>query len=425
MSSTEQIFEIVLDLPNGSRKVGDLFWSEHPFSSGSPTMAFRYDRSWLENGFSLGGDLPISDTVLYPSAAASGERNGVFGFIADHMPGKWLCRLVECAHLKGFKYISDGLSPSASLLWAQCRTHPHRFSALTVGLPKHSVFQWPEFVGELERPRFAREAAFYLECAAHYRGPAKASDAEAVLALCAGLPGERPAIAAPTLHSGPAELIYGFADEDASDNPPMRTAVLRELARHCSIDVLEGHPFGQRLYAEQRYDRSADGQPLLVLSAATLAQSLPLPASFVQPAFSYLTVADIINREGCSPACDLERLFKRALFLKLLGFSEAAASVHFVRKQNGWSLAPLSPVALSSAGGQNNAGVPIRSTPSDKDDLEALLTTARYYGISVSHAKALRLEFMRELSEWKSVAQSLGAGLMEISRLQSVFAALK
>ena len=79
--------------------IGQLVLSDD--SGQGASMAFRYDEGWLAHGFPLGSDLPLSPTIHYPSSDSMetdpvlGARCDVFGFFADHAPGKWVEKLIR------------------------------------------------------------------------------------------------------------------------------------------------------------------------------------------------------------------------------------------------------------------------------------------------------------------------------------------
>ena len=118
--------------------IGQLVLSDD--SGQGASMAFRYDKEWLSSGFPLGSDLPLSPTIHYPSTDSMetdpvlAARSDVFGFFADHAPGKWVEKLIRQAHLNDLKIDFLEGTPVSTEIWTHSGHVFGRFSSLALPL---------------------------------------------------------------------------------------------------------------------------------------------------------------------------------------------------------------------------------------------------------------------------------------------------
>ena len=197
-----------------------------------------------------------------------------------------------------------------------------------------------------------------------------------------------------------------------------------ELAARCGLSVVEGGLMGSAGYLEARFDRTPEGAPVFVQSAATLVRRKR--RSRAQPmaaAAGYLDAADILNREGADAAGDLKELFGRLLFNALIGNNrDRLDQIWLTPTSSGVKLLPMyAPTATPTpATGGRQLSTPIRGTGTIVAP-EAVVANARYFGLSSARAKMLCLEFTQIVSGWREVAQAVGADFFTVSQMARLF----
>ena len=401
-------------------------------SSPHETMAFRYDESWLESGFALGTDLPLTSSVLYPSADAVETdpiltaRSGLFGFYADHAPGKWVERLLRQAYLNDLKI--DFLEPGAtsSQIWTRSGHVSGRFSALSLPVTNgfHTKFSPPIIVldtsGKSSKSVKNLTAGMEtLQSGASFRGK---EHLEILLNGMLELGGTAPKCVV-RLDSSQNQWVVRHCSSREPFRSTLWMAVTRNLAQACGLNVLEGKLIGSRLYAERRFDRDENARPLLCLSAASLVRREKTRERLLRPSpMSYLDIADILNRSGAHPTKDLRELFARLLFNALLGNNrDRLDQFWFTPSGLGWRLLPMSaPCAQPPILSARFLSTPIRPGV-NLADADVAIDVSRYFGVSTREAKSMRLEFMHVFSDWRRLAGELGADLLEIRQMQGAF----
>lgn len=427
MSDEAHLIDILDGSSEAPRRIGQLIWSEAPQTSlSSYPMAFRYDGQWLRHGFALGDDLPLTADIHYPRALPPGltnlprDRATHFGFVMDLMPGAWIHTLGQKTDLNDLKCIAGALPSAQPLLWTFVRQHPFRFTALTAELVSGELSaSWNPIEPEPVKPRTVREFALLLEDAQGPRALTAAS-ANRLLAMAAAFAGHTPKLWAAAEVNGKPQVLQRYPDQAQAPNRVVWHAVTQALAQACGVPVCPGKLLGHTLYAQDRFDQDTDGKSLFCLSAASLVGLSDPTLAVTRTTLTYLDIADILNREGHSPKQDLEHLFARALFNTLTGNNETLEHIWFARHPHGWRLLPMtSPLATVPVAGVRQLAIAV--APNAGSDVDALLQASRYFGITPTRAKAMRLEFANTLAQFKRVAEQAGADFYEISAMQPAF----
>ena len=429
-----RIYPIELKTIDGIKSVGQLVFAPEAQLSSQSSMAFQYDENWLRHGFALGADLPLVPEVQYPVSDAREvdpvllSRAGSFGFVCDHAPGSWVMRLLSEAKIKGLKTAFDGSDITQGQLWASAGSRNSRFSALALPLRTIEAHCENPVSFDLRKSREAlksgRELAAAMNDFASGRTLSTEKDVEMLLASTLDLGGKT--IKA-LVRLGPLpqdERVFRPNRAQEPFNRAVWTAVSAELARRCGLQVLEGSLLGEMGYLEKRFDRTDDGTPCYCASAATLVRRKRTSrANPIAAPAGYLDVADFLNTEGAQPAQDLRELFGRLLFHALTGSChDALDDIWFVREPLGWRLLPMSvPCAepVPAAGGRL-LSTPLCGSLRNADPVEAC-ALSRYFGLRPAQAKALRLEFLKVLSQWRSTAEDFGADFFETKQMKGAF----
>lgn len=451
------ILEIGLTTAAGHRRIGELVLADLDEATdrgavGSmpgrfPAMAFQYDDEWLRHGFSLGADLPLVEGVQRPvvdlleADPVLRARGAAFGFVCDHAPGLWVERLFAAAgstQINGLKGDESASLCTAGQLWAAAGHAGHRFGALDLPRTHGNQGEFSPLVLDPAKPREAaktvRELTLAFESLASSRGLRSTKDLELLLTAATDVGGRSPKAlvalgkkreaAVPGAGICSQERILRFAPAGDALNPAMVTAVARELAARCGLSVVAGGLMGSVGCLEARFDRTPEGAPVFVQSAATLVRRKR--RSRAQPmaaAAGYLDAADILNREGADAAGDLKELFGRLLFNSLIGNNrDRLDQIWLTPTSSGVKLLPMyAPTATPSpATGGRQLSTPIRGTGTIVTP-EAVVANARYFGLSSARAKMLCLEFTQIVSGWREVAQAVGADFFTVSQMARLF----
>ncbi len=428
-----KIIEVKISVEGTSSKVGQLVWDDDAATGTRARMAFRYDPDWLNHGFALGDDLPLVSDILYPRNDAAQidpvlrSRSGLFGFVADHMAGSWFSTIVQTAHLKGLKSKEYGSVETQRDLWTATNASVDRFSALQMSAIL-SKQRENDLLGEEEKtleisPKSLSTLARNLNIVPNHRSDADNKHFAELALHAAPFAGNEAKLLVCKEKPHPKMWVVRGAAPDQSFNIPLWRAVTAKLAERCGLRIVESTMLAPNVYAESRLDRDPEGHPLYCASAATLVAAKNTGHSLLKPtAMSWLDVADILNREGAEPAADQRELFARLLFDSLTGNRRHRLDhIWFTRAQNGWRLLPTyCPCALPAFVQPRMHSMPVRGLMISADS-QAVLSVSRYFGVKLSDAKTMRLEFMHALSSWKTYAQMYGADFVEMNQMQEAF----
>lgn len=413
------------------RLIGRLVWDDAARIR-ARSMAFQYDAVWLCTGFALGADLPLKPEVQYlPDAfGAPGrrralyERASLFGFVADTAPGLWWSDWAQAARINRLDHpFSDSL-PGLGQLWASMGSNLKRFSALSI--PAVPSYETESKTDYFEKKRFAAlvNSLQRLRDAPDTLAKPDLLSLAPVVSDLGGASVKALVTGKLTASGAPTDWVLRPADLSSGVNSARWQAIGMKLATLCGISTVENafleNTFGGA-YLEQRFDRDDKGRPLFSLSAATLVARRKRPGLPTVPA-GWADVADILNRSGAAPVEDLLELFRRLLFDTLtMNRHDALSDLWFYRTDAGWKLAPFTGVRLLPPEQRTR----LLSTPVLHNDTaadpELALEAARYFGVSLKEAKAMRLAMQKTVSGWRKVAAEFKAGRQELEAVAGTF----
>ena len=399
------IFPVSVIVDKSILTVGQIARDEGGKNSASPTLAFRYDPTWLKIGFALGDDLPLRAQILTPEnkgAVTNRFPEPIFGFLRDHLPGTWLLRSSDSAN-----------ATRNALDFLLERPPALRFSSLFCGTEAPSEAPTPiltkVLMGKLTR---ATES--------YFRDPSRLSEEEIDLIQSLGdtFGGTKIKFRVRTEKNPETEYVLRPRNPASQVDEPLWAAVTMTLAKKAGLKALSGRFIPSLGYLEERFDR-AGGNPLFCLSAATLAKGGDNAASV-----TWLDIADILNREGSKPKEDLRELFSRLVFdMVVLNSRDIPENIWFYRHEGGWRLCPIS-YALSTP-----SSLPFRTLQTavvgknTLADTNTALSVARYFNLSARQAKEIILTTLRVTRDWESTARFYGALRSDCTLMQSAFAA--
>lgn len=378
----------------------------NPTGTSTPLLPhFRYSPEWLEGGFTLGADLPLTPGLQAP---LRGRRS--FGFLTDRRLSDASTERFRAARREGSESLAAlpaldtaGDEEAAAVLLPHAAAHaggiefssPDAACGTTLRLPYESTGLGNVIDALASEGRRRANLKTLL-----------------TLASATVLPGGRTSLALVT-ESGESALTVRIS-ADLIDFPLWRRLFL-ELARDCGIECAESrltHTAGMRVLFTERVDRTEDAahRQRLTLSGATLSPERSL---------SYLGISEILNREGAAPAKDLPQVWRRMVFALLTGAEDRGAKWLFNRTQTGWRLA-------KAHGFSPSAGAPRPMTADGRRHLASLddaVRLAPYFGMRLADAKTAAAGMRRALRDWEERALELGADVSEVELLAPGFEA--
>lgn len=399
------IFPVSVIVDKSILTVGQIARDEGGKNSASPTLAFRYDPTWLKIGFALGAALPLEPRILTPEnkeTVTKRLREPIFGFLRDHLPGSWLTRATDS---------ENTMTEAVDFLFKS--TPALRFSSLFFGTEAPSEVPAPILTKPLSG-RLMRATESY------FRDPSRLSEEEIDLIQSLGdtFGGTKIKFRVRTEKNPDTEYVLRPRNPASQVDEPLWAAVTMTLAKKAGLKALSGRFIPSLGYLEERFDR-VDGLPLFCLSAATLAKSSDNAASV-----TWLDIADILNREGSKPKEDLRELFSRLVFdMVVLNSRDTPENIWFYRHEGGWRLCPI------SYGLSKPSSLPFRTLQTavvgknTLADTNTALSVARYFNLSARQAKEIILNTLRVTRDWESTARLYGALRSDCTLMQSAFAA--
>lgn len=380
-------------------------------SSALPSFAaFEYDAEWLENGFSIGGDVPLTRGVHLP---ALGKQ--LFGFLEDRAVSA-SNYVVFASGEKPDGRLPDDASPAenAAVILPDRRD---AFGGLRI-VP--TAGEAPESLPRLVRSTMLDDLVYAFHT--FERGRMRERET-AVLRRALTLPGERPVFTMERARECQTVRLRGMND---SVDRPLWVGIALETASRCGIKTVTfdcERELGETVLFSRRVDRApekpgSDGPavlPMPVFSGAALTAK-PAGSSRVRalPA-GYLALADILNREGAAPAKDLPHVFRRMVFALLTGAgTDSLRRWLFVREALGWRLLPAHTLEWPMPGQAPRGGLTLDGKRRLGNADDATLY-APYFGLTVSEAKMTVLEMRRVLMNWESIAADMGADAADIA----------
>lgn len=416
-------------------------------AAGRLSPAFQYDADWLEHGFPIGADLQFDRSIQTP---APGNR--LFGFLADRALSTRVLSIFVNAEPRDMRLKKDAFPDETAALLCP---HPEdAFGGLIFEEERENAKSAPS-------PALSsREKTALLKCRtpirrtaeldetiyafhAAERGKAGPTDIE-YLRRALTFPGRSPVIS--VLRENEMQTARLRSVNDPVDRP-LWLYIALEMARDCGIPVVPSaieREMGESVFFQKRVDRAPaaenpDGprtKRLPVFSAATLVNTRRANSPRPVP-FSYLAMADILNREGASPATDLPVMWRRIVYRLMTGGAAADTprTWLFVREPLGLRLLPahtlewISPAFMGSMAGADGVlpvfnrvgkGLTIdgRQTLVHPDDA---LYYAPYFGLTPSDAKMALMEMMRVMSDWENRVYEWQADPNDVALMAPIF----
>ena len=382
------------------------------------TVSFEYVDGWLDNAgpvqaFELDPDLPMYGGRIHaPTGAAA-----LTGAFHDCSPDRWGRVLMD--RRAAIDTRAAGRPPQALRDWDYLTgVHDHtRMGALRLRVPDTSRYLDDSLLAAppLTDLRTLEEAARQLES----NPDAPLADQQRWLAQ----------LIAPGSSLGGARPKASFTDIDGSlwlakfpSTEDRYDVGLWELVTHrLAIDAGIEMPQARKLalsgrgntFAVARFDRAGG-------SRRAYASAMTLLAADDSAGFSYLDLADLIERKGANGtiAANLEQLFRRMVFNVMVANRDDHLRNHgFLRQGNGWVLSPAFDVNPNPHKDAHVLGVYFEDPAPRADQLPELHS---FFQLSKAAAVSIVDEVRQAVSRWESVARHEDASRSEITAMGGV-----
>jgi serine/threonine-protein kinase HipA len=380
-------------------------------------IRFQYDKAWLNDprAFALDPDLSLDTHPFFPKPAL-----GNFGVFLDSSPDRWgqtLMKRREALQAKDQKRPAKTLYAWDFLIGVQDVT---RQGALRFRKSGTSIFLGDE--------AFAAPPVTTLrdlESVAWQLTQRRIDDLDALrkwltvlVAPGASLGGARPKANFTELDG--SLWIGKFPARDDDRDVGAWEFVTHQMAQRAGIDVPDakllrlGGDF--HTFCVQRFDR-VSGRRRFFASAMTLLRKEQSEGT------SYLELAQFLRTRGDASAVqsDLIQLFKRVVFNVAVGNRDDHLRNHgFVLSTTGWRLAPAFDVNPNIDKAEHVLNI---DDQDNRPDLQTVLSTAAFYGLSMPQARQIVNEVLSAVDPWRDIANQARISRADIELTAAAFSA--
>ncbi|CAB3758928.1 type II toxin-antitoxin system HipA family toxin [Paraburkholderia humisilvae] len=198
--------------------------------------------------------------------------------------------------------------------------------------------------------------------------------------------------------------------------------VVHTLAKACGLSVPDAlvRRFGSphHTFLVKRFDRTDAGQRLHFASAMNLTGHQD--GDDASTGASYLEIARVLMTDGARTDRDLRELWSRIVFNLLVSNTDDHLRNHgfLLMPDKGWALSPafdMNPTADAH-------GLKLNISEADNAmDLELAFAVAPYFRVPVATAQEIVERQRRIVSQWGTIAQSLGVAARQQERMSGAF----
>lgn len=336
------------------------------------------------------------------------------GAIADTEPDGWARRVILRHHAKRrqeAKARGQGIEPLLTALDFLLAVDDYaRVGALRFR-DEHGVCQRAHAAGSLTTPPILELGELFRATRAVEQNAESMADLEYLRGRGTSLGGMRPKC---TIVDERWGLCLGKFPSVADERVYTKAEVLAlNLARRANIHVANARledSDGVPVAVIRRFDRVQDSQTgearrLLFVSAATL---MALPAGDSDE-HSYTEIADVIRQKSADSTADLDELWRRIAFSILINNVDDHLHNHGFLHVDAdlWRLSPafdINPFPDRA----RELKTWISEDVGPDASIQALMDTARYFGLAKTRATDVLGEVERAVSGWRTVATTLG-----------------
>lgn len=374
-------------------------------SERGPTTSFEYDSGWLGDPRSF-----AIDPVSLPLRRGVHHAPSLLGAMQDCGPDRWGRMLIKRSHGKGL----IPKMPRHEMDYVLALDDESRIGALRFRTAEGGAFLG-ESAGRL--PPVVELAALMNAADAVHGDRETAEDLRFLLGIGSPLGGARPKSA--VILRGGKLAIAKFPKPDDTMDIAAGEILAMTLARKAGMTVASHQLVevgGKNVAVIERFDRRG-ARRIPFLSANSL---LALPK---EDPGSYTLMADVIRQFGDEVQRDLEEMWRRLAFSLLASnYDDHLRNHAFLMHRAGrWSLSPaydLNPVPAMDRSAMPKTPI---SEGLQEPNIDAALSAAVRFGLSVKEAKKVLSEVLQSVSEWREVGRSLGIRASVLNEYETAF----
>ena len=369
-------------------------------------VSLRYGAAWLEHGFALSEDLPLTDVEHLPPGRLAGDAQRAVGAVDDARPDRW-----------GEKVIRFVDKPARlSLMEYLYYAGDERFGALGVSTSAEAYL--PREGGPL--PRLA-QAQQLSEVVAKIAASEPIDALEAKIVRAGGsLGGAKPKA---LIEIDGEQWVIKFFNGEPIDTPLVEHATMT-LASRAGISVATTRLIalkGEHAIAVRRFDRAA-GRRIHSMSAGTAIRAAT--ASGIEPELGYPELARILRRVGIVEdginQRDARELFRRMVFNILVDNTDDHEKNHSLLVVHPFDhgrlqLAPAYDV-LPSNSGQGYQEF-ICGADGRDSTLDNAMSQCEAFGLLPAEAAAETLAVIEVVNGWREHFTQIGVTARDIGDL--------
>lgn len=346
------------------------------------TSRFTYHPWWLEYGYEISPDLPLTRLALVFTG-----RKPLPGALADTTPDSWGRRLIRRQH-------RSALNELEYLLRVSDETRMGNLRIKRQG-DKHFLRNDDgRSIGMDEIPRYAKLAAMIDRSESMTQEQLR--QAADIYAAGTSAGGARPKIT--TLYEGALCLIK-FRGRDDDDDHLQYEKLALEIAALSGVRVPPSRLIGKDALVLERFDRTASGR-LGYISGRTV---LNLDDDEETPPYEHLL--DAMRSQILVDKADLQEMFNRvAVNIGINNVDDHPRNHGFLRTSGRWRLSPA--FDLNPEYRQTEPGTPLRE--GNDRTFENLLAMSTSFGLNLSQAREYLAQVESGLSRWRDVAEKIG-----------------
>ena len=400
--------EVHIDFAPGRRRVGTFHRNAR---QGGEAVSFEYHSEWLEDAarFSLEPALVLGRGAFVPAAGHS-----IFGSIGDSAPDSWGRRLMQRAERRRAE--REGRAPRAlqELDYLLGVSDVSRTGALRFRNVLDEVFLSPTSIGV---PRVVELGRLLAATERILRDVETDEDLQVIFAPGSSLGGARPK--ASVIDQNGLLSIAKFPKETDEYGIELWESIALTLARRAGIRTPD-HELrrlaGRPVLLSRRFDRTA-GTRVPFLSALSM---LGLKDG---ERGSYPELVDALASHGAQARDDARELYRRMVLNVLISNVDDHLRNHgflWVGKQ-GWTMSPVYDLNPTPADVRPRILATNISLDEATCDMNLVISSAEFFGLSPTEAKATAKEVAKVTATWHEVAAAAGASGSEIRRMASAF----
>ena len=409
MSTPRQLFVWMLADPRNAALVGKL---EH-LSNGDVSLS--YSESWINTGFPLSADLPLSPNEYAPIHRRA-RQPAAPGALDDARPDNWGERVIRYLHKPRSNHLIDYLYFAGD----------ERFGALGISSSDQTYMPCPASpLPRLEDAQSISDAVRIIQAGGKLDGQRRS-----LVHAGASLGGARPKAVVSIKQD---QYVLKLFNAEPVDQPLVEHATMTlavkagiNVAKTLLIPLQAEHALAIKRFDRVRDRRSAGAvigaaaRRLHCISAATVLRA-ETPAGET-PHFGYPQLARALRRFADDKTVDaqLQELFRRMVFNILIANTDDHEKNHsFIVRANGvLELSPAYDIVPTGSGATDHEF--LIGENSSEPSLREAMSVCGQFGLTPSAAALAVAKTIRVVNAWKTHFRACGVTRRDIAELEPI-----